>query len=85
LDLFPSIDTRKVIRLTMVKGWNMKSPEKYADMIRRAEPDYIEVKAYEWVGESQKRLPRWAMPCMEDRVLRHGALKTDRIRDRRKI
>jgi len=66
LDLFPSLDTRRVIRLTMVKGWNMKSPEKYADMVRRAEPDYIEVKAYEWVGESQRRLPRWAMPYMEE-------------------
>ena len=64
--LLPSLETRKVLRLTMIKGWNMTRHEEYAALIENAEPDYVEVKAYEWVGESQKRLPKNAMPYMED-------------------
>jgi len=66
LELLPSLDTRKVFRITAVKGWNMKNAKGYAKLIATAEPNFIEVKAYEWVGESQKRLPRDAMPSMED-------------------
>jgi len=66
LELLPSLDTRKVIRLTMVKGWNMTNHEEYAKLVRKAEPNFIEIKAYEWVGESQKRLPRKSMPFMEE-------------------
>jgi len=64
--LLPSLETRKVLRLTMIKGWNMIRHEEYAALIQKAEPDFIEIKAYEWVGESQKRLPKNAMPYMED-------------------
>jgi tRNA wybutosine-synthesizing protein 1 len=66
LEMFPSLNTRKVLRLTMIKGWNMKDHEEYAELVKKAQPDYIEVKAYEWVGQSQKRLPKKAMPYMED-------------------
>ncbi len=40
--------------------------EDYAALIGKAEPDFIEVKAYEWVGESQRRLPKNAMPYMKE-------------------
>jgi tRNA wybutosine-synthesizing protein 1 len=43
----------------------MTNHEGYADLIKKAEPDFVEIKAYEWVGESQKRLPKQAMPFME--------------------
>jgi len=66
LELLPSLETRKVIRLTMIKGYNMKDPEGYSRLIEKAEPNFVEVKAYEWVGESLRRLPRKAMPWMED-------------------
>lgn len=66
LELLPSLETRKVMRLTMVKGWNMTNHEGYAELIKKAEPNFVEVKAYEWVGESQRRLPKEAMPFMED-------------------
>jgi tRNA wybutosine-synthesizing protein 1 len=62
LELMNSFSCRKVLRLTMVKGHNMKSPEKYAKLIEKANPDFVEVKGYMHVGESQKRLPREAMP-----------------------
>lgn len=57
---------RKVIRLTLVKGWNMEDPAGYAKLIEKANPDFIEAKAYMHVGESQKRLPIEAMPSHQD-------------------
>lgn len=66
LELLPSLGTRKVIRLTVIKGWNVTNQQGYAELIKKAEPNFIEIKAYEWVGESQKRLPKEAMPFMED-------------------
>ncbi|MCS7105925.1 MAG: 4-demethylwyosine synthase TYW1 [Candidatus Aenigmarchaeota archaeon] len=66
LELMKSFDCRKVIRLTLVKNLNLKEPEKYAKLILKAEPNFIEAKAYMWVGESQKRLPKEAMPSMEE-------------------
>jgi tRNA wybutosine-synthesizing protein 1 len=62
LDVMDSLSCRRVLRLTMVKGWNMHSPEKYARLIERSGCDHVEVKAYMHVGESMKRLPREAMP-----------------------
>jgi len=62
LELMDSFSCRKVLRLTLVKGHNMKSPDKYAKLIHKASPDFVEAKGYVHVGESQKRLPRDAMP-----------------------
>jgi tRNA wybutosine-synthesizing protein 1 len=50
LELLPNLKTRKVIRLTMVKNLNMSEPEKYAKLIEKALPDFIEVKAGMAVG-----------------------------------
>lgn len=66
LKLMPEFSCRKVIRLTLVKNYTMKSPEKYAELIKMAEPDFLECKGYMHVGESQKRLPREAMPGMRE-------------------
>ncbi len=68
LEIMRRFDAKKVIRLTMVKGWNMKSPEKYAELIKRAKPDFIEVKGYMFVGESIHRLSIENMP-------RHNEIK----------
>jgi tRNA wybutosine-synthesizing protein 1 len=62
LEVMSSLSCRRVLRLTMVKGWNMHSPGKYAKLIERSGCDFVELKAYMHVGESQKRLPREAMP-----------------------
>ena len=66
LGVMKTFPTKKVIRLTMVKNWNMKSPEKYAELIKRAEPDFIEVKGYMFVGESTNRLSIGCMPLHGD-------------------
>ncbi|MEM1544057.1 MAG: 4-demethylwyosine synthase TYW1, partial [Candidatus Bathyarchaeia archaeon] len=57
---------RRVLRFTVIKGWNTMNIEGYAKIVEKAKPDFIEVKAYEWVGQSRERLPREAMPYMED-------------------
>ncbi len=66
LELMKSFSCRTVIRLTLVKGLNLKDPEGYAKLIEKAEPKFVECKAYMHVGESQKRLPREAMPSNEE-------------------
>ncbi|MEM3546506.1 MAG: 4-demethylwyosine synthase TYW1 [Candidatus Bathyarchaeia archaeon] len=66
LELMRSFNCRKVVRITLVKGYNMHNVDGYAKLIERAEPDYIEPKAYMRVGESIKRLPETAMPSYED-------------------
>jgi tRNA wybutosine-synthesizing protein 1 len=68
LELMKSFNCRKIIRITLVKGLNMKNPEKYAKLILKAKPDFIEPKGYMWVGESQNRLPMDSMPFHEDVV-----------------
>ncbi|MHC1575530.1 MAG: radical SAM protein [Candidatus Methanogasteraceae archaeon] len=54
--------TRTAIRITLIKGLNMHDCAGYARLLRVANPDYIEVKAYMHVGFSRKRLSRDAMP-----------------------
>ena len=58
--------TRTAIRITLIKGFNIFDPAGYARLLRMAEPDYIEVKAYMHVGFSRKRLGRDAMPEHEE-------------------
>ena len=43
---------RTCIRLTIIKGKNDLHPEGYAELIKRGDPDFIEVKAYMHVGAS---------------------------------
>ena len=62
LELMNSLSCRRVIRLTMVKGWNMTKAKEYARLIEKANPDFLEIKGYVHVGASQKRLPRDSMP-----------------------
>lgn len=69
LELFSTFtNSRRVIRITLVKGWNMDRIDSYAKLIEKANPDFIEPKAYMWVGESTRRLPRDAMPTLDDVV-----------------
>ena len=57
---------RTCIRLTMIKNKNMKAPEKYAELIKKSDTDFIEIKGYMHVGASIHRLSRDNMPSMED-------------------
>ena len=53
---------RSCLRLTLVKGVNMIHPEKYAEIIKQTNPDFVELKAYMWVGHSRERLEQKDMP-----------------------
>lgn len=66
LEVLGARKNRRAIRLTLVKGVNMKDPEGYAALIKKAMPDYVEVKAYMHLGYSRNRLPRDAMPKHEE-------------------
>lgn len=60
--------TRRVIRLTVIKGYNMDErfmPE-FAKLIELANPDFVEVKAYMHLGLSTRRLSRGNMPRHEE-------------------
>lgn len=69
LEMFPSLDTRTVIRHTLVKGLNFGWTEDYARLDRLADPDMIEPKGYVFVGGSRMRLSMASMPSF-DEVLR---------------
>lgn len=66
IDIFRDNKTRKVIRITLVRGYNLENPERFARLIERAEPDFIEPKGYVHVGYSRRRLERSDMPTLEE-------------------
>jgi tRNA wybutosine-synthesizing protein 1 len=56
LALLPSLGCRTVLRHTVVKGWNMHLVDGFAPLDAKAQPDFIECKAYEFVGPSRDRM-----------------------------
>ena len=68
LELLPSLETRTVIRHTLIQGWNMdeKFIQAYAQLDDHANPDFIEPKAYVFVGYSRKRMHLSHMPSHEN-------------------
>ncbi len=56
LALLPTLETRTVIRHTLVEGWNMGWEDEYAALDSTAKPMFIECKGYSFVGESRLRL-----------------------------
>ncbi len=65
LDIMAEKDCRTVIRLTLIRGYNIKA-ENFVSYITKASPDFIEAKAYMHLGYSRLRLPRSAMPEHSD-------------------
>ena len=66
LETLSSFNSRTCIRNTCVKGRNMVNPEKYAQLIDKANPDFVEVKAYMCVGSSRQRLTLDNMPTFDE-------------------
>ncbi len=68
LDVMRNSSSRTVIRLTLIKGYNMHDGaiEKYAKLIDRASPDFVEAKAYMYLGYSRLRLKQENMPSHAD-------------------
>ncbi|MEM3791476.1 MAG: 4-demethylwyosine synthase TYW1 [Candidatus Micrarchaeaceae archaeon] len=50
LEVFSTKNTRRVFRLTLIKGLNMDDPKGYAELIKRGKPHYVEIKGFVYVG-----------------------------------
>lgn len=69
LELMRNMNTRTVLRMTLAKGLNFSNPEKYSKLISKGEPDYVEVKAFMFVGgarSKQRGLKECSMPSHEE-------------------
>ncbi len=66
IEILPSLNTRKVIRHTLVKGWNMNEIKEYGILDKIASPDFIETKGYAWVGRSRETLAKSNMPSFDE-------------------
>ena len=65
-ELLPQLKTRKCIRVTAIQGLNMDQAAEFAGLIKKAKPDFVEVKGYMWIGFSRHRLKEENMPSHED-------------------
>jgi tRNA wybutosine-synthesizing protein 1 len=66
LQLLPSLDTRKVIRHTLVRDWTLGFEKQYARLDSIASPHFIESKGYVHVGYSRERLSMSNMPSHKE-------------------
>lgn len=62
LEVISKKKCRTAARITLIKGMNMEDLEGYAKLIKKANPDFVEVKAYMFVGSSRERLLMENMP-----------------------
>lgn len=56
LELLDTLSCRTVIRITAVKNLNMVKPEEYAKIIENANPHFVEVKGFTYVGGARRRM-----------------------------
>ena len=88
LEIFKELKTTKVLRITLIKNLNMINPEQYANLIEKADPEFVEVKAYMWVGFSRERLEKTNMPLHKEvkeftnKILKH--LKNYKLENEKK-
>ena len=69
LDVFANLATRRVFRLTLIRGLNMVDAKGYAELIRKGRPHYVEVKGFVFVGgarNEERNLSYDLMPGKEE-------------------
>lgn len=66
MEVFSTKATRKVARLTLVRGYNLGLVEEFSRLIGRIQPDFVEPKGYVHVGYSRRRLKREHMPTYDE-------------------
>lgn len=66
LESLRSFNCPTVLRLTLVRNHNLKSPEGYSKLIEKANPTYVEPKAFFYVGYSRMRLSYEDMPTYDE-------------------
>ena len=62
LEIVRSLKTRRVVRHTLVRGWNLGWVDRYAELDLTARPDFVEPKGYVYMGRSRQRLGRSHVP-----------------------
>ncbi len=66
LEIVRGLRTRRVVRHTLVRGWNLGWVEQYAELDAMARPNFIEPKGYVYMGKSRQRLGRDHVPEHEE-------------------
>jgi tRNA wybutosine-synthesizing protein 1 len=68
LELLSEMDTRIVLRMTMIRNFNdsTNSVNEFADLVKRGNPHFIEIKSYMHIGMSTQRLERSDMLEMDE-------------------
>lgn len=68
LELLEKLKTRRVIRMTLIKDLNMEDEmiKNYVGLIKKASPDFIEVKGFMSVGFARQRLGYERMPSHKE-------------------
>ncbi len=66
LEIVRGLNTRRVVRHTLVKGWNLGWVDSYAELDLLARPDFVEPKGYVYMGKSRQRLGRDHVPTHEE-------------------
>jgi len=62
LELLPSFKCPTVIRFTLARHMNLEYPKLFAQLVKKANPTYLEPKAYMHVGFSRLRMDGSNMP-----------------------
>lgn len=65
LQIIRDLRTRRVVRHTLVQGWNLGWEDQYAELDSIARPDFIEPKGYVYMGKSRQRLSWMHVPSHE--------------------
>ncbi len=63
--LLRKMKTRTLMKIVLIKGLNDKNLEEYAEIIEKANPRFVQVKAYMYLGYSQKYLKPENSPTHE--------------------
>lgn len=70
LNTFSTLECRKLVRFTMIKGLNDKKEyfKEYKRLLDMGKPDFLELKAYMHIGMSQSRHTKEQMPEFQEVV-----------------
>ena len=68
MEVISKLDTRKVVRLTLIKGINDDTQylKEWSDVIWKMKPEFLEIKSYMHIGDSRSRLSRENMPTYDE-------------------
>lgn len=68
IEIYPDLKCRKVIRFTLIKGMNdsLEDIDKFIEIFEKSNTDYLEIKAYMYLGASRDNLKEENMPSHKE-------------------